>query len=555
MERFTQRDLLMMILRNVIYSLVLMLTLTSGAQAQDAAPVKLATQARIDLWADAEVGEIAGGTFLAGSGHFERHNWRPAAEQSRGYTVFAPIVAHAWRSIEIEFTPKNSGKVEVALMGPWIEAAPKIRAKAEVDWVEVAGPQPLVWKGKPSQFLPSTNGTDLPAGTRILRAWHDERITTSINARAGVPVRLSFKVKAVLPPGMVENTRITSQETPAHRALQRFQKGANFGNWLEAPRGQDWGQHYTEADFINAKKEGFDHIRLPIAWQHYTGDGPEFTIERNMWKTVDEMVDLAEKHGLRLLINIHHFDAFTTNPAAQKPKFLKIWEQLAKHYAARSDDLAFELLNEPKDAATTDVLNPIYAETIALIRKMNPSRTLFIGPGQFNAVDQLPYLVLPANDTNLIVTVHSYDPFYFTHQATTFSSDDVKPLQGIQFPGPPDKPLAIPEGAKPYVKEWLERYNTLPTDQNPSSPKVLQSSVQRAKEWSDYYGRPIHYGEFGAYQAADDVSRANYYREFRQSIEQANFGWALWDWKAGFHYWDKTKDMPAPGMHEALFGK
>ena len=31
-------------------------------------------------------------------------------------------------------------------------------------------------------------------------------------------------------------------------------------------------------------------------------------------------------------------------------------------------------------------------------------------------------------------------------------------------------------------------------------------------------------------------------------------GWAIWDWKAGFRYWDEKAGRPEPGMHEALFG-
>jgi hypothetical protein len=62
-------------------------------------------------------------------------------------------------------------------------------------------------------------------------------------------------------------------------------------------------------------------------------------------------------------------------------------------------------------------------------------------------------------------------------------------------------------------------------------------------------------GEFGCYIKADAASRANFYGEFRRALEAANLGWAIWDWKAGFRYWNETTQSPEPGMHEALFGK
>ena len=42
---------------------------------------------------------------------------------------------------------------------------------------------------------------------------------------------------------------IPGKNSPAHQAVKKFQRGANLGNYLEAPKNQDWGQHYTEADF------------------------------------------------------------------------------------------------------------------------------------------------------------------------------------------------------------------------------------------------------------------------------------------------------------------
>src|SRR5207302_1275597 len=109
--------------------------------------------------------------------------------------------------------------------------------------------------------------------------------------------------------------------------------------------------------------------------------------------------------GLGVLINIHHFDALTTDPAANTNQFHAIWRQIAAHYADAPAGVAFELLNEPKDAATTVVMNPIYAEAIRQIRQTNPRRIIFVGPGKWNSVNELANLQLPDNDRNIIVTV------------------------------------------------------------------------------------------------------------------------------------------------------
>ena len=128
-------------------------------------------------------------------------------------------------------------------------------------------------------------------------------------------------------------------------------------------------------------------------------------------------------------------------------------------------------------------------------------------------------------------------------------------LKGIRFPGPPPTPLAIPPGLPKHLEDWLTQYNTLPAEQNPCSPRVMQELAGEAREWSEYFGRPVHVGEFGAYVAGDDVSRANYCREYRRAMEANGLGWALWDWSAGFRYWDKDRQHAVPGMRDALFGR
>ena len=220
--------------------------------------------------------------------------------------------------------------------------------------------------------------------------------------------------------------------------------------------------------------EGFDHVRIPAGWHHYTGPGPEFRIRREFFGRVDELVHAGLREGIAVLINIHHFDEFTSNPKEQTPRFLAIWRQIAEHYSKAPDGLAFELLNEPKDAATTEIINPIFAEAIRQIRRIDPKRTIFLGPSKWNSISELPKLQLPGDDDNLIVTVHNYEPFYFTHQGANWAGPDTK-VTGILFPGPPAKPLSLDPGLKvnSWVLDWIKAYNTQPTATNPSSPRAL----------------------------------------------------------------------------------
>lgn len=344
-----------------------------------------------------------------------------------------------------------------------------------------------------------------------------------------------------------------SAETPAHLAARKFMRGVNLGNYLEYAAGSPTANAtYNLQDFALIRAEGFDHVRIPVAWHLYAGPAPNYTLSSGIFPKVDFMVNAALSANLAVIINLHHFDAFNDSPPNNAQKFYAIWRQVAARYAEFAPTVGFELLNEPRDAATTLVINPIYAETIRQIRQTNPNRTIFVGPGEFNNVDQLNALSLPASDKNLIATVHSYDPYYFTHQGAEWAFPDTATTSVI-YPGPPTtaiKPHASITHS--WVLEWFRSYNTLRTEVNPSSSFAFRNKLQRAKSWASQRGRPVHVGEFGCYEKAAAGSRVNYYEEVRKTMDGLGLGWAMWDWKSGFHYIKNSRPDPL-GMREAMF--
>ena len=552
------------------FILVLSGMLMPALAMADGEPVKLAGGARFDLSADAHVGKIDNGRVIEGNGSIERKNWVSESEQPRGYTVNFPVTHLAWRSLAVRFQPAQSGTVTLTLMGPYEEASKGVVYRQEVLWDDVRAEgvsladgdfesgrtdQTTGWQSAGGVVVTQSPDVAAAAGTHYARTWHNQTLFTTLNVVGGQPVIIHLRARAVRINGLRDMKPIAGRATAAHVAARRFLRGANLGNGLEAPPGQDWGVHYSPIDLRNMRTEGFDHVRIPVGWHHYTGPGPEFKIRPEIFTRADELVHAGLSEGLGVMINIHHFDDFTSDPNRQTPRFLAIWRQIAEHYEKAPADLAFELLNEPKDAATTEVINPTFAETIRQIRQIAPKRTIFVGPGRWNSISELSKLRLPDDDQNLIVTVHNYDPFYFTHQGADWAGPDTK-LTGILFPGPPARPLIPDRDLKvnSRVLNWIKEYNSEPTATNPSSPLAFQATIDQAKEWSEYFGRPIHIGEFGCFTKADAVSRSNYYRSFRESAEKARIGWNIWDWKAGFRYWNDKTGKPEPGMHEALFG-
>jgi endoglucanase len=181
----------------------------------------------------------------------------------------------------------------------------------------------------------------------------------------------------------------------------------------------------------------------------------------------------------------------------------------------------FELLNEPNGSLTAEKWNELVPAAIATVRQTNPTRAIIVGPAQWNNIYQLASLRLPADDRNLIVTVHYYEPYHFTHQGAEW---------------------AVGSSA------WLGTTWTGTTVQK----AAITSAFAHAAAWAERQDRPLFLGEFGAYSEADMDSRAAWTAFVARSAEEHGFSWAYWEFGAGFGVYNPARrDWNAP-LLEAL---
>src|SRR5690606_14235339 len=140
-----------------------------------------------------------------------------------------------------------------------------------------------------------------------------------------------------------------------------------------------------------------------------------YTIDPRFFERVDQVIGQAHAEGITVVINVHHYDELANDPAGHRERFEALWSQIADHYQDYPANLLFEPLNEPHARLNASVWNEILDETITTIRNTNPTRTLIVGPANWYNINALSSLALPADDEHLIVTVHFYEPFQFTH--------------------------------------------------------------------------------------------------------------------------------------------
>ncbi|MBI4569642.1 MAG: glycoside hydrolase family 5 protein [Planctomycetes bacterium] len=284
-------------------------------------------------------------------------------------------------------------------------------------------------------------------------------------------------------------------------------RGINLGNALEAPAEGAWGVTLRADYFKTIRDAGFATVRLPVRWSAHARSEPPFTIDPAFAARVDWAIDQALANHLNVIVNVHHYEEMDTDPDTHLPRLAALWEQIAARHKDRPAEVLFELLNEPHGKLTGARWNAAIPTLLAAARKGNPSRPVLVGPSSWNSIGGLATLELPKEDRNLIVTVHYYEPFTFTHQGAS------------------------------WVK-GAERWPARAWSGTDGERKPLRAALGRAAEWAKARGRPLYLGEFGAYEKADMESRVRWTRFVAREAERLGMSWAYWEFCAGFGAYD-----------------
>ncbi|WP_281901412.1 glycoside hydrolase family 5 protein [Phytohabitans aurantiacus] len=295
-------------------------------------------------------------------------------------------------------------------------------------------------------------------------------------------------------------------------------RGINFGNALDAYSDP---LRLTEAHFDAVRAAGIDTVRLPVRWSAHAAAEAPYTIDGGFLARADWAVGRAMERGLNVVLNVHHYDELNADPDGHTARFLGLWKQIASRYAAQPNRLYLELLNEPHGALDPPRWNELLAQALAVVRETNPDRAVIVGTARANDIDALPELRLP-DDDRLIVTVHYYAPFAFTHQGATWIPD---------------------------TERWLG--TTWGTE---SDRKAVADDLETAARWTASHNRPLFLGEFGAYSKADMPSRLRWVEFVREQAERLGMSWAHWDFATDFGAYDPEHDAWRAPLLRALVG-
>ncbi|HEX8484352.1 glycoside hydrolase family 5 protein, partial [Sphingomonas sp.] len=320
---------------------------------------------------------------------------------------------------------------------------------------------------------------------------------------------------------------VTASAQPASPAgdawttAKRLHRGVNIIGydplWRDPAKARFQPRHFGVI-----RKGGFDFVRVVLqAFDHMDAQN---RLDPKWLATLDRVVAQATAAGLSVILDEHDFNACSANPDACEPKLVAFWQQIGERYRGAPDTVVFELLNEPHAPLDAARWNTMLKRLIPVVRATNPGRTLIVGPSRWNNLEELPTLELPADDRNILVTFHSYEPFRFTHQGAPWA-DSAKDLRDIPF--------------------------------TPADEARIARDFDAVADWSKANGRPVLLGEFGAYDKSGTpmAARVRYTSTVRREAEKRGFPWAYWQFDGDFILYDLDHDRWVTPIRDALVGR
>ncbi|MEP6504931.1 MAG: glycoside hydrolase family 5 protein [Betaproteobacteria bacterium] len=310
-------------------------------------------------------------------------------------------------------------------------------------------------------------------------------------------------------------------------------RGVNFGNMLDAPTEGAWSLRVDDRliGLVGAAGgQGIASVRLPVRWSNHAGADANAAIDPAFMARVEDVVQRLLARGVPVVLDMHHYrqldgDALDAGEAAVadavvERRFLAMWQQVAERFRGYPSTLAFELYNEPHGRLEPR-WNDLMSRGVRLVRLSNPHRVIVVGPVQWNSARGLPMFSMPP-DPDLVLTVHHYDPFAFTHQGAPWVSP------------------ALPTGVDCCSAQQVAD---------------VRGPLATAQAYGARIGYPVYVGEFGAFETVEAGARKRYTRLMRSEIEARGMTWTYWELAGGFGFVDPaTATLRPGGLHDALFG-
>lgn len=358
-------------------------------------------------------------------------------------------------------------------------------------------------------------------------------------------MKKTFITLAILAMTMLTMTACSGQSAKTD-GVNNFtiKRGTNLSHWLSQSRvrGEARRLHIQEDDFARLEQLGFDFVRIPIDEEQFWDEKGNKLPEA--WELLTNGIDLALKHHLRVVIDLHIIRAHHFNSASNKLLFtseeaqqglINLWYQLSDVLKKYSNDyVAYEFMNEPV-ADDHEQWNVVVEKVHKALREVEPQRTLVIGSNRWQSYDTIEFLRVPEGDKNIFLSFHYYNPMVLTHYGAPWAS--IGKYKGkINYPGimvSQEDYDAAPEEVKGELKQY--------TTQVWNKDKIredFKDAIASAKK----YGLQLFCGEWGVYEPVERELAYRWYKDMLEIFDEFDIAWTTWCYDGDFGFWDQRRE-------------
>ena len=305
---------------------------------------------------------------------------------------------------------------------------------------------------------------------------------------------------------------------PAERGAELLKTMGNGVNIL----GYDgiWDGHpdapFRLGNLRRIREAGFRHVRINLF--AFSRMDSEYRLNPQTLQALDSVVMQAILAGLIPIIDEHDADECQQTPKSCAEKLKAFWSQISRRYANLYRNIVYEILNEPGGNMDREQWNALALEVLKIIRHVDADRVVIVAALNSDDPQSMRTIDLPDHDRNIILTVHYYKPFDFTHQGAPWA--ELKTSRHVPWGSQSDR-------------------------------DAVQNDFAAIHRWAR--GRPVYLGEFGVYENAGIDSRATYLSFVARSAELEGWAWACWQFDHDFAVFDGQKDRwVAPLLHALM---
>ena len=349
--------------------------------------------------------------------------------------------------------------------------------------------------------------------------------------------------------GAVGNLAFSGTVLPVQNKLPRW-KGFNLLDYF-SPRKNGGGRSgTTEDDFKWMADWGFDFVRLPMAYPRFIVFDPSknitpedvYHINEKEVDNVQALVEMANKYGLHVSLNLHRAPGFCVNAGFNEPynlwqdkaaqdAFYFHWGMWAKRFAGLTpNQISFDLVNEP---CTREDMNDQFSKrgpipgrlyrkvaqmAAQTIRQYNPKHRV-IADGNNVGSDVIPEIF----DLDIAQSCRGYYPHYISHYRAPWV-----------YKNPDDAPQPV----------W---------------PGVIDGKSFSRKNLEDFYapwidavkqGVGVHCGECGCWRETPHEVFLAWFGDVLDILTENGIGYALWNFRGDFGVLDSgRKDIQYEDWH------